>query len=243
MAAITTQIQDIENQINKSVSGVLSVSASTTIATTDAISVVLVTTGNTNRTITLPAVAANAGRSLLIKKVDSGTGTVTITPNGGTVDGASTNVINAQYSFAELVSDGINWHVINCTDTVTAFNYTPTACAVYASLVNITNLTLPPGRWMIYGFLDTSWSPPVVPDLTMANIATTSLGTGVDTGDGVAYVQLAFASVGGTSVTANPMKSVNLTTATQYWLTGRTRITSGSTTGANYTGRLIAIRS
>jgi len=95
-----------------STSGVTTVTnANYTITNTDGFSTILVSTGNTNRTITLPAVASNVGRSLLIKKTDSGTGSVTLTPNGGTIDGAPSFTLSARYNRIGIVSDGSNWNV------------------------------------------------------------------------------------------------------------------------------------
>ena len=150
MAKITTQIQDIEDLINKDVSGVVSVSNSYTITTTGAISTVLVTTGNTNRTITLPAVAANTGRSLRIKKTDSGTGTVTIATNGGTIDGAAQNVLTAQYSFVEIVCDGANWNVTAVWDYVSTTGNTASILHTSANLI-ASPITLYAGNWEVAG--------------------------------------------------------------------------------------------
>ncbi len=93
-------------------SSVLATSSNYTVTTTDGYDTLLVTTGASNITITLPAVASNAGRRLAIKKIDSGVGTVTVTPNGGTIEGASSNVIRVQYSSIEIISDGINWYAL-----------------------------------------------------------------------------------------------------------------------------------
>lgn len=70
------------------------------------------TTGATNRTLNLPAVASCAGRLYLIKKVDSGVGTITIDPNSTeTIDGASTLVLSSQYSSVLIQSNGTEWKV------------------------------------------------------------------------------------------------------------------------------------
>jgi hypothetical protein len=86
-------------------------SADLTIGTQDGIETVLITTGNTNRTITLPAVGTADGRILHFKKVDTGTGTVTIdTPGAETIDGNAQASILAQYDTLSIISDGSNWH-------------------------------------------------------------------------------------------------------------------------------------
>ena len=96
--------------ISSSVSTVTS--ANYTITDTDGFDTILVSTGASNRTLTLPAVAANAGRRLLIKKTDSGIGTGTVSPNGGTIDGAASFTLSAQYNRIGIVSNGSNWQVV-----------------------------------------------------------------------------------------------------------------------------------
>jgi hypothetical protein len=64
------------------------------------------------RTITLYAASSNAGRQIKIKKTDSSANTVTIDGNSSeTIDGATTQVISAQYTSLSLVCDGSNWHI------------------------------------------------------------------------------------------------------------------------------------
>jgi len=54
----------------------------------------------------------NEGRRVIIKNI--GTGTVTIDPSGSeTIDGSATKLMSIQYSVIELVSDGVNWHIIS----------------------------------------------------------------------------------------------------------------------------------
>lgn len=81
--------------------------ANATSTTTDGYETYLFSTGNTNRTLTLPAASANAGRVMIVKKTDSGTGLVTITRAGSdTIDGATTLVLTSQYDSVTLVCDG-----------------------------------------------------------------------------------------------------------------------------------------
>lgn len=87
-------------------------SANYTITDVDGYRVILVSTGGSTRTITLPAVATNASRVISIKKIDSGTGLVTIAPNGGTIDGSATKDILFENGMFDLISDGTNWRVL-----------------------------------------------------------------------------------------------------------------------------------
>ena len=92
----------------------------------------LVETGNTDRTIELPDPASSiAGRTYTIKKIDSGTGTVTIQPysaasepSNGYIDGDNstvdegTNILWAQYDTISATcaegttSDQYEWHIV-----------------------------------------------------------------------------------------------------------------------------------
>jgi hypothetical protein len=59
-------------------------------------------------TITLPAAAE--GRQVTVKRVNSGSNTVTIDPPGSvTVDGAATLAVGAQWASKTVISDGVNW--------------------------------------------------------------------------------------------------------------------------------------
>ena len=65
-----------------------------------------------SRTITLYAASSNSGRQVKVKKIDSSANTVTIDGNSSeTIDGATTQVISAQYTSLSLVCDGSNWHI------------------------------------------------------------------------------------------------------------------------------------
>jgi len=75
-----------------------------TVLSTD--EVLLITTGASAYTVNLPA-ASTAGRKVLVIKVDSGAGAITVTPNGSdTIEGAATKVISSQYGKVGIVSDG-----------------------------------------------------------------------------------------------------------------------------------------
>lgn len=60
-------------------------------------------------TITLPA-TPTVGQRYTVKNV--GTGTVTVQPSSGSIDGASTFVMTVQYSSIDVVNDGTNWFTV-----------------------------------------------------------------------------------------------------------------------------------
>ena len=72
----------------------------------------IVCTGGASFAVTLPAISdANEGRVIRIKQ--NGTGTVTVTPTGDTIDGAANKAMSTQYDGFEFISDGTgNWQIM-----------------------------------------------------------------------------------------------------------------------------------
>lgn len=88
-----------------------------TVTDSDNIRTVLMTTSTTDRTVTLPTAADNAHRIITIKKVDSGSGKVTIDGEGAeTIDGSASIDIFGQYGFLTVQCDGTEWHVLDLYD-------------------------------------------------------------------------------------------------------------------------------
>ena len=75
--------------------------------------VILVTTGAGNITITLPVAANTVGKVYAIKKIDVGAGNVIVDGDGGeTIDGAATQTIVAQWDVLMIFCDGVAWFII-----------------------------------------------------------------------------------------------------------------------------------
>lgn len=88
---------------------VTSVSSSVTLNNTDG--VVLVDASAGTRTITLPL--ASTTYRYVIKKIDSSSNSVIITPAGGnTIEGAANKTLTTQYQFETLVSNGTTWYLV-----------------------------------------------------------------------------------------------------------------------------------
>ncbi len=104
-----------------------------TITDTDGYSVLHCTTVSTNRTINLPTVADNNGRTITIIKSDSGTGTLTVDGEGSeTIGGSATTcVLREQYELITVTSVGGEWQVTG--------RHIPGAWIPFTT--NITNMT------------------------------------------------------------------------------------------------------
>ena len=83
-----------------------------TVLDNDGYGVINVTTGNTDRTITLPTATDNTGRKINIIKIDSGTGNVILDGESTeTINGATTFTMVGQYATAEIVCNGTAWYL------------------------------------------------------------------------------------------------------------------------------------
>ena len=76
-----------------------------------------ITTGATDRTVTLPTLADNTGRIIRIVKADSGSGKVTIDGEGAeTIDGETTIDIDSQYDYALVQAGASSWYLLEYKD-------------------------------------------------------------------------------------------------------------------------------
>jgi len=90
-----------------------SATSNTTLTETDGINVKLINATSGAVTVTLPTAVSNAA-SFIIKKIDSSVNKVTIDAySTETIDGGTTYVLNDQYNYVEIVSNGTNWVVTN----------------------------------------------------------------------------------------------------------------------------------
>lgn len=104
-------------------SGILAKSAAYTVATTDAGKLIA---ASGTFALTLPS-AASAGNGFAIEVANTGTGKITLTPNGSdTISGLATLVVNRRES-GVLVSDGTNWQVIGFSPVIIAETLTATS--------------------------------------------------------------------------------------------------------------------
>ena len=69
--------------------------------------------GTSSYAVNLPTAASMIGRFVFIKKTSTISYSITVKPNGAeTIDGATTQVMTAQYSCMMLHSDGSNWYIL-----------------------------------------------------------------------------------------------------------------------------------
>jgi len=83
-------------------------------STTDGVSDLLVTTGATNKYVTLPPRSANIGRKIKVQKVDSGAGQVYfsgLVPD--TINGTPWWNITEKYGWVEAVADNSEWRAVS----------------------------------------------------------------------------------------------------------------------------------
>jgi hypothetical protein len=91
--------------VSSVVNDTISTSTSLTLSNNDAIRKIIFTTGSNALTLTFPAMSSLLGNRYNIEKADSGSGTVTITPNGSdTLSGLATIALAKQYASCEIVA-------------------------------------------------------------------------------------------------------------------------------------------
>jgi hypothetical protein len=88
-------------------------SADYTVTDTDNIRTIFMTTGGTNRIVTLPTAADNAGRILTVKKVDNGVGYCGVDGEGAeTVDGMSALYLYGVGDCVTVTCNGTSWETM-----------------------------------------------------------------------------------------------------------------------------------
>ena len=96
-------------------SGIYAVAASYTILDDDGYTDFLIPTAAATYNFDIPTAAANVGRKLFFKKLDSGAGKITFTFEGGE-DEVGVSVLANKGAFLWIVSDGTDWYILNHRD-------------------------------------------------------------------------------------------------------------------------------
>ena len=115
LAALGIRVDDLETDVagllaREGISTIRTVTADDSPTASD--DVILADAALAPLTITLPTAATMTGRRLEIKKIDSAANAVTIDADGAElIDGATTYVINTQYTSRTVISDGTQWWI------------------------------------------------------------------------------------------------------------------------------------
>lgn len=121
-------------------------SADYTVTDADRVRTILMTTGASDRTVTLPTAADNTNRIITVKKVDSGTGIVIIDGEGSEqIDTSPTVRISDQLAAVTVQCDGTAWYLLSTMRCHTAKGTAVTASTAVTNtaFTNLaTNVTL-----------------------------------------------------------------------------------------------------
>lgn len=72
---------------------------------------VIAAPASANITLTLPTASANVGLAITVKR-NSPSFLVYVAPASGTIDGASSYTLSANYQSVTVISDGTNWFIM-----------------------------------------------------------------------------------------------------------------------------------
>jgi hypothetical protein len=124
------------------------------ITDSDYVGVVGMTTGATDRTVTLPTAADNADREITLVKVDSAAGKAILDGEGSeTINGTLIWEVTEQWGRVKVKSDGSNWIVLDQWGSFLEYSNTSlvTFTTTKSIWVNATghSLTVPKGVWEV----------------------------------------------------------------------------------------------
>lgn len=209
-------------------------SADYTITDTDGYDCILMSTGATLRTVTLPVPTNNTGRTIFVKKTDSGVGTVVISrQTSGTIDGVTTVTLYLQYDFIWLLCDGTNWQVVDVFQSV--YLYARGANNAGSTTVPFKNATVTDTA-AAYSATTGQFTTPAFPAVSrwMINAASYGGGTSYDL---CIYIGGTFTyqgSQGTTSTLSLVSANVSLAAGTTIEVRPDANATASGTTTANY---------
>lgn len=224
-------------------------SADYTITDSDGFEVILVTTGASTRTITLPAAANNTNRLLTVKKVDSGAGKVTISRAGSdTIDGYTSTDIGSggvssagaanQWSYMSLVSDGTNWRVVACggDDIFGSIARSSATSLSTGTAKTVTSISIPPGTWDVVGAVGLTFTGATTTQMDAALSTTTNslpASSTICNPDTSGQVRMTYnsplPSANDFSI-AIPMVRISITSTTTMYLIAQVGFSAGSVT-------------
>lgn len=94
-------------------SSVVSVSSNYTCAINDGI--VMVTTGGTGKTITLPDASKAKEKVITVMKCDAAAATITVQAVSGNINGSASTTVTGSYGVKQFASDGSDYFVVSAS--------------------------------------------------------------------------------------------------------------------------------
>ena len=131
-------------------------------------------------TVTLTSAATvGAGARMKFIKTNSNSNRVTIdAASSETINGALTNELCAQYAELTIVSDGTNWIVENCYDSLSTTSTSGTTLATTGNYKEMGNLSIPAGIWELTLVTDVTVNGATISGNFTHNLNTTSASAG-----------------------------------------------------------------
>ncbi len=199
--------------------------------TTSYFPTILFTTGNSDRTCNLPAAASNTGRTITIRKVDSGTGSVIIDANSTElIDGALTGFLNNQYSSITYLCNGTGWTTVATTGNFYTANISTAAnAASTGNYLALLNINIRPGaRYLVSWGATGIRNGATITDTTWDVAVGTTSASNSGTVDGITRIFFHGPDTSSTQTSISGCFYINLTSTTQYFLNVAAQFSAGT---------------
>lgn len=220
-------------------------SANYTILDTDGFDSFLVSTGGSNRTITLPNPANNVGRKLFIQRIDTGAGQVLIARHGSEKIQGSTcdNALNSPFAYIELYTDGTDWYVCKVWDYHDSGASSLISQGASNAWTQINATAIEPGFWKIEAEVnfrkgDNSSSPVGANDFALSTTSA-SAGTFTDS-DGFNSVAIDIANIATMQSNGSTSCFITVSTTGVTWYLNGNSVYTG--TAPKWQGTIRAVR-
>ena len=192
-----------------------------TLTDIDGFDTVLVTTGASDRTITLPAGSLSIGRRIKIRKQDSGAGKVILSSAASEqIDGVtlSTNAyyLSSQHAYVEVICDGTNWSVIGTGgDYLLAdVNNITQGSGSVTDLRTFPNISA--GIWEVFATANIENNTAG----TIVQLGTNTVSTTLTNNEGKDHTYQTFATTGPNYITSGPTRYTVTGAATTIYMPG-----------------------
>lgn len=192
----------------------------------DGYDTLIMTTGASDRTATLPDPVHNVGREILVKKDDSAAGRVLLTENGSeTIDGFSQIVAALQYDYVKVKCDGTTWNIVDRRDIGSTGSTTVTG--TWTSNTTYTAFETRRGDWAYYDILiELSGAPTTttisvnLPTGRTINTAKLAGGTGTNWWNSIPFSQAKLFEFGTATIVGQIVYKTTSQVGVQYYENG-----------------------